>query len=59
MYVNNFFFVEGKNLYLYSISQLKNDVAFKKIGPYIIRPAGMIGKRMNVMANWIKGELVQ
>jgi hypothetical protein len=57
MYTDNFIFFIDNSLYLYSIAQLLRDVPFKKVGPYTIRPAGMIGKRMDVMTNWIKGEL--
>jgi hypothetical protein len=59
IFMDNFIFLEKNMLYVYSITQLKEDVKIKKIGPYTIRPAGMFGKRMDVMANWIRGEIVQ
>ncbi len=59
IFVENFFFVEGNALYVYSISQLKKDISIKRIGPSTVKPAGMIRKRMDVMAGWVAGELTQ
>lgn len=59
IYTDNFVFIYRDTLYVYSITQLKNDVKIKKIGPYTIYPFGMFGKRMDVMANWIRGELIR
>jgi hypothetical protein len=58
MYTNNFMFIDNNILYVYSVTQLVRDINIEKIGPYTIRPAGMTGKRMDIIANWIKGELL-
>jgi hypothetical protein len=57
IYMDNFMFVEDGNLYVYSITQLKEDIKIKQIGSMTIYPAGTFGKRMDVMGDWINGEL--
>ncbi len=59
IFMDNFLFVDGSSLYMYSISYLEHDVSIKKIGPYTINLAGMFGKRMDVMAEWITGEFLR
>jgi hypothetical protein len=58
IYVENVFFVDDNVLYVYSIVHLKRDI-IRKLGTHTIKPVGMFNKRMDVMANWIAGELAQ
>lgn len=58
MRTDNFIFIIDDTLYVYSLTQLKEDVKIKKIGPYTIRPFGMFGNRMDVMADWVRGEFL-
>lgn len=57
LFVENLFFVDNNALYLYSATQLKKDTTIKKIGPYNVNTARMIGNRMNIITGWVEGEL--
>jgi hypothetical protein len=58
IFVYNFLFVHNNMLYAYSFTQLLEDVKIKRVGPYIINPANMIGRRMDIMASWVRGEFL-